>query len=164
MLLSYARNKHASASDRPDGDLLVKAAVQETFFAAKVEMVVKIPDLEISSVEGVIERCFTGECRQTIPLLQQVVGLRIGSGIIKLVNNFVGGPHGCPRLADLVLECCEQVILRYTVEPLGEILSKKGNELKTAYQEFLTQNPRLINSCIAFAEGSPLREGIDAES
>ncbi|MEW6275215.1 MAG: DUF2889 domain-containing protein [Bacillota bacterium] len=163
MLLTYTRSKHACAADLPDGNLAVKAAVEETFFAAKVEMKVKIPDLEIGSVEGVIERCFSAECTKTTPRLQQAVGLRIGPGIIKLVNNLVGGSHGCPRLADLVLECCEQVILRYTVDPLGEILSKEGQELIEAHKKFLRQNPRLINSCIAFAEGSPLREGVELD-
>lgn len=163
MLLTCTRNKHASARDLPNGTLLAKATVEDTFFAGRVEMVVKIPDLEISSVEGGIERCFSAQCQKTTSLLQQAVGLRVGSGIIKLVTNLVGGSRGCPRLADLILECCEQVILRYTVDPLGKILAKEGQELIEAHKEFLHQNPRLINSCIAFAEGSPLREGVELE-
>ncbi|MCL6611222.1 MAG: DUF2889 domain-containing protein [Peptococcaceae bacterium] len=163
MILSYVRNKHATAVDRPDGTVLARAAVEETSFAARVELVVTVPGLEISSVEAAIDRCFPHRCREAVSLAQKAAGLRVGPGIIKLVNGEVGGPGGCPRLADLILECCDQVILRFTVDPLKSILDKKGQEMVEAYKLFLAQNPRLANSCIAFAEGSPLREGVDLE-
>ncbi|MFZ5644437.1 MAG: DUF2889 domain-containing protein [Bacillota bacterium] len=160
MILSYVRNKHCTAVEQPDGSILARAVVEETHFAARVEMLVSVPGLEITRAEAAIERCFPSFCSETVPLVQKAVGLRVGPGIIKLVNGTVGGASGCPRLADLVLECCEQVILRFTVDPLKYILEKKGNEMVEAYKVFLSQNPRLVNSCIAFADGSPLREGV----
>lgn len=164
MILSYVRNKHCTVVDRPDGNLLARAAVEETFFSARVEMVVTVPGLEISSAEAVIGRCFAGRCRETADLARKVPGLRVGPGIIKLVNSTLGGSEGCPRLADLVLECCEQVILRFTVEPLGFILEKEDSERIEAFKVFLRQNPRLVNSCIAFGDTSPLREGVEIEA
>lgn len=163
MILSYVRNKHATAADRPDGTLLARATVEETSFAAGVEVVVALPGLEITSVEAAVGRCFSGRCREAAAQAGKAVGLRVGAGIIKLVNAEVGGPGGCPRLADLILECCEQVILRFTVEPLRTILEKKGQDMIEAYKEFLVQNPRLVDSCIAFSAGSPLGEGVEIE-
>ncbi|MFZ5633151.1 MAG: DUF2889 domain-containing protein [Bacillota bacterium] len=163
MILSYVRNKHCTALDLPDGNILARAVVEETAFAAGVEMVVTVPGLEITSIEAGIDRCFEDRCGNAPPLAKNAVGLRVGPGIIKLVNSTVGGPGGCPRLADLILECCEQVILRFTVDPLKAILDKEGREMVEAYKVFLEQNPRLVNSCIAFAEGSPLREGVELE-
>lgn len=163
MVLTFTRNKHASAIDLPEGGILAKASVEETFFAARVELKISIPELEIVSITGDIERCFSDSCRKTVPLIQQAAGLRVGPGIIKLVNNYAGNSRGCPRLADLILECCEQVILRFTVEPLGAILDLEGQDKVEAFKEFLRQNPRLANSCIAFAPGSPLREGVELE-
>ncbi|MHB8917079.1 MAG: DUF2889 domain-containing protein [Desulfocucumaceae bacterium] len=162
MILSYVRNKHCTAIDQ-DGSILARAVVEETSFAAKVEMVVTLPGLEIASVEASIERCFAERCRHAADLAKKAAGLRVGPGIIKLVNAEVGGAGGCPRLADLILECSEQVILRFTVGPLKTILGKEGQEMVEAYKIFLGQNPRLANSCIAFAEGSPLREGVQLE-
>lgn len=160
MYLTYVRNKHCTAIDQADGSVLARASVDETAFAARVEMVVTVPGLEITSVKAIIDRCFTGRCRDTAELAKKAEGLRVGPGIIKLVNGAVGGPGGCPRLADLILECGEQVILRFTLDPLKKILDKSGQEMVEAYREFLVQNPRLANSCIAFAEGSPLVEGV----
>lgn len=162
MYLTYVRNKYGTAVDHPEG-ILARAVVEETAFSARVEMLVSVPGLEITSVKAGIDRCFVNRCRDAVELAQKAVGLRVGPGIIKLVNGMVGGAGGCPRLADLMLECSEQVILRFTVEPLKRILDKEGQEMIEAYKEFLTQNPRLANSCIAFAEGSPLREGVELE-
>lgn len=162
MLLTYTRNKHASATDLPGGNILARANVEETFFSAHVQAIIKVPDLEITSITGDIESCFAGACRETLPLLQQSVGLRVGPGIIKLINNYVGGSRGCPRLADLILECCEQVILRFTVDSLGKMLALEGQEYIEANRNFLRLNPRLLNSCIAFKAGSPLVDGIDS--
>ncbi|KJS65475.1 MAG: hypothetical protein JL50_17045 [Peptococcaceae bacterium BICA1-7] len=163
LILSYVRNKHCTVVDRPDGSLLARASVEEKFFSARVEMVVAVPGLEISSAEAAIERCFAGRCRESADLALKVPGLRVGPGIIKLVNSLLGGPKGCPRLAELVLECCEQVILRFTVEPLRFILEKEEKDRIEAFKVFLRQNPRLVNSCIAFCDTSPLREGVDIE-
>ncbi|MFZ5648800.1 MAG: DUF2889 domain-containing protein [Bacillota bacterium] len=163
MYLSYVRNKHCSAIDQSDGSVLARASVEETAFAARVEMVVTVPGLEIASIKAEIDRCFIDRCREAVLLVKKAEGLRVGPGIIKLVNGMVGGSGGCPRLADLILECGEQVILRFTLDPLKKILDISGQEMIDAYREFLSQNPRLANSCIAFAEGSPLREGVELD-
>lgn len=160
MILNYTRNKHAAAIDLEDGSVLARATVDDTFFSASVEVVVSVPELEIVSAKGGIARSFCGECREAHRLLEKAVGLRVGPGIIKTVNGLIGGSAGCPRLADLVLECVDQVIMRFTVEPLGEIVSKKGEELIRGHREFVRRNPRLIGSCIAFTEGSPLLKGV----
>ena len=158
MILSYTRNKHATTIDLDNGDVLTRTSVEDTFFAAAIEIVIKVPDLEMTSIKGEIKRAFHEECQQAIPLLQKMVGLRVGTGIIKSVNSLVGGKKGCPRLADLILECCDQVILRFTAPSLREVVSKTGEQYIEAQLELVKGNPRLIDSCIVFKEGSPLRE------
>ena len=156
MILDYSRTKHASIIDLNDSTLLVQATVEDTYFSAAVEMEVKLPDLEIVLIKGEVKRAFDNECQKAVPRLQEAVGLRIGTGFIKAVNGLIGGSTGCPRMADLVLECCDEVILRFTVGPLRGILAKSGREQTEAYLDFARQNPRLAGSCIAFAEGGPL--------
>ena len=163
MYLSYARNKHASVQEQPDGSIMARAIVEEDFFAARVEISVSVPGLEIVAINASIDRCFNEECRRVAILTEGIAGLRVGPGIIKLVNQTTGGVGGCPRLADLILECCDQVILRFTLDPLKQILDQQGQEMIDAYKVFLSSNPRLLNSCIAFAEGSPLREGLNVD-
>ena len=119
MILSYTRNKHISTIDE-DNTILSRCMVEDTFFAATVEMVVKLPDMEITSLEGTIGRAFGEECLKAMPLLEKVKGLRIGPGIIKAIEEIVGGAGGCPRMADLIWECCSGVILRFTGDSVRE--------------------------------------------
>jgi len=162
-MLVYARNKHANAIDLENGSVMAQAVVEDTFFAATVEIVVSIPEMEIISVEGGIRRAFNEECEGVaIPLLQRVIGLSIATGLIRSVNGLVGGAQGCPRLADLVLECCDQVVLRFTADPIRKLLSGSAQGRTDVFKDFVGGNPRLVGSCIAFAKGSPLLEGVQA--
>ena len=96
-----------------------------------------------------------------MPLLQKVKGLRIGPGIIKAIEESVGSSEGCPRMADLIWECCNGIILRFTADSIRVTSSKIDREQIEAHKELVRKNPRLIGSCAAFAEGSPLIEGLD---
>jgi len=163
MVLSYTRNKYATITDLEDGSLLVRATLEDSFFAGTVEMEVKVPDLEISSIRGEIKRAFNEECQEAIPLLQEAIGLRIGSGVNKTIGDLVGGSEGCPKLADLILECIDEVVLRFTLPTIKETQSINEQERIKGTREMLRQNPGLLGSCIAFTEGSPLLEGLELE-
>ena len=161
MILSYARNKHTSIIDCEENSILSRTTVADTFFAATVEMMIKIPDMEITSIKGTIDRAFSEECWKAVPWLERIKGLRIGPGIIKAIEQSVGGPGGCPRMADLIWECCNGVILRFTADSLGVLFSKGALEQIEGHREMIKKNPRLIGSCIAFSEGSPIIEGLE---
>ena len=163
MVLSYTRNKYATTMDLEDGSLLVRATLEDSFFAGTVEMEVNVPDLEIASIKGEIKRAFNEECQEAIPLLQEAAGLRIGSGINKTISDLVGGSEGCPKLADLILECIDEVILRFTLPTIKETQSIDEQERIKGTREMLRQNPGLLGSCIAFAEDSPLLKGLELE-
>jgi len=159
MAQTYLRNKHASTIVLADGSLLLRVVLNDTYFSSSVEMVIAVPDLEIVSVKGEIHRCFNERCSEAIPLLQQAVGLRIGPGLIKSVTGLIGGSSGCPKMADLILESCDQVVLYFTLQQMNKARTYGSEQdLAIAGRDMLRQNPGLIGSCIAFAEGSPLME------
>ena len=153
MVQTYLRNKHTSTTVLEDGSLFLRVVLNDTYFSSSVEMVIAVPDLEIISVKGEIDRCFNERCAEAIPLLQQAVGLRIGPGLIKSVTGLIGGSKGCPKMADLVLECCDQVVLHFTLQQMKKArLHGSEQDLAMAGREMLRQNPGLIGSCIAFSE------------
>jgi len=163
MVLSYIRNKYATTVDLEDGSLLIRATLEDSFFAATVEMEVKVPDLEIASIKGEISRAFNKECQEAIPLLQRVVGLLIGSGVNRAISDLVGGSEGCPRLADLVLECIDEVILRFTLPNIRDTQSIDWEKGAEGVKEMLRKNPSMLGSCIAFAKDSPLLQWVELE-
>jgi len=157
MILSYTRNKQLTIRDL-NGSVLSRASINDTFFEAEVELEVKVPELEVLSARGEIRRAFFPECRQAILLLDKVVSMRIGPGITRIIRDLIGGVNGCDRLADLAFECFDAVILRFTAEQMRSWKKPETPEEEFNLQvEYLKQNPRLLDSCIAFIEGSPFR-------
>jgi hypothetical protein len=159
-LLVYSRNKLTTIEDLENGSLLVKVTSNDTWLSLSMEMTVKVPDMEITDVKGEFNRCFYEKCRETLPVLQEAVGIRIGSGLIKNINALVGSRTGCRRMADMILDGCDQVINRFTFSTLRQMQDVKEEDRAAAQKEFLKMNPQLIGSCIAYAKDSPLVRGV----
>ena len=161
MTLTFMRNKVVEVEPLADGNLSVSWRLVDTFTAGEIRMTFRLPDLEIISAEARILRSPHAECLQASPLLQKVVGVRVGPGVRKIVHGLLGGETGCREWAEGILESCNAVILHFTVPRIQENEKGTDEERKKKFQTLLKDNPRLARSCIAFADDSPLREGIN---
>ncbi|UCD58624.1 MAG: DUF2889 domain-containing protein [Candidatus Hydrogenedentota bacterium] len=159
MVLCYTRNKHASVLPLGDNKFRVTNRFEDTHFAAQVEIEVTLPELEITSVRGGFERCFNKECEKVESLIDKAVGLRVGSGLTKLLDSLIGGAQGCPVLATLVFEACDAVILSLTAEQMAMADTLDEEQREEGLVQMVQMNPRLLNSCIAFDENGPLLKG-----
>jgi len=156
-ILSYTKNIHAGAENLDNGNTMARVRVDDTFLSAELEMEVKLPDLKIVSIHGRIIRSFAEECKNNAEILQRAIGMRVGSGITRLVKETIGGPNGCNVLADMILEGCNAVIMGFTVDEIDKQLAAKTDEgYEQAMRDMLENNPR-VASCIAFAEGNEPR-------
>jgi len=159
MVLCHTRTKTASVLPIADDKLRVLNRIEDTFFSACVEIEVTLPDLEVISAKGKFERCFTDECKAAESLLQKAVGLRVGSGLTKLVDSLLAGAQGCPIVATLVFEACDAVILSLTAEQMAMADALDEQQRQDGFLQMVQMNPRLLNSCIAFDENGPLLKG-----
>jgi len=160
MILSFLRNKVMDVQQEKGGSLRIFWRLTETFLDASLEMQVRLPDLEITGVWGKLQRAPHKECGSAAELLSKVVGVRVGPGLRKIVEGLIGGPAGCPELAEAVLECCNSVILHFTVPQLQATETGTEEERRERFQAMVRFNPRLVRSCVAFADDSPLMEGL----
>ena len=159
MVLCYSRTKNASVQPLGEDKLLVTNRLDDAHFEAHVEIEVAVPDLEITAARGRFERCFNKECEQAESLLQKAVGLRVGSGLTKLVDSLIAGPQGCPVMANLVFEACDAVILSFTAQQMSMADALSDEQREEGFLQMVKMNPRLLNSCIAFDENNPLLKG-----
>ena len=155
-MLIYSRNKLTTVEDVEDGKLRVRVISNDTWFSLSLEMFIRIPGMEIVNIKGEILRSPYEKCGEAMPVLQEAIGVRIGTGLIRNVNAFIANEKGCRRMADMILEGCDQVINRFTFEVLRRMKDIKDEDRPAAQREFLKMNPQLIGSCIAYAKGSPL--------
>jgi hypothetical protein len=160
-LLRYSRNRCTSVEQLDDTTLRSTCRLQDTLTDARVEITVRLPDLEITGVTAQVRRTYQDKCRDASQALEKVIGVRIGAGVLKIIKGLVGEETECGQLRFMVEECCHGVILTFTKETLiSTPRPKEIEEANTYYREMVKKNPRLYNRCAAFAPGSAMVEGI----
>jgi hypothetical protein len=143
-----------------DGSLAVSWRLTDDLLKAEVNIRVQPPDLEIVEAEAKLDRLVPRAWSSAPALIKKIEGVRIGSGLRKIVGGLLGGPQGCPVLAPAVLESSNAVILHFTrpVLQAGEQLA--GDDKLTFLRDMIKNNPRLVRSCVAFQDDSPIMQGL----
>jgi len=161
MTIRFLRNKVVEVEPRSDGSLSVSWRLSDDLLKAEVNLKVQLPDLEIVDATAELERHVPRAWHSAGELIKKIKGVRIGSGLRKIVQGLLGGPDGCALLAHAVLESANAVILNFTrpVVQAGEKL--EGEEKLVSLREMVKANPRLIRSCVAFQDDSPIMQGLD---
>jgi hypothetical protein len=163
MTLAFIRNKVVEVEPISEGMLSVSWRLVDSLTEAEIRLKFQPPDLEIKEAEARLERFPHPECSEASKLIQKVVGVRVGPGLRKIVQGVMGGSSGCAELAEGVLECCNAVILHFTVPQVQANEKGTEEERRMRYQAMLRANPRLVRSCVAFADDSPLMQGVEAK-
>ena len=158
MTLAFTRNKVVEVEPLAEGALSISWRLVDSLTEAEIRMEVRLPDLEITEVRARLERSPHPECTPTPGSIQKVVGVRVGPGLRKIVHGLMGGSAGCAELIEGVLECANAAILHFTVPQIQANAKGSEEERRKRYQNMLQFNPRLVGSCIAFADDSPLRK------
>jgi hypothetical protein len=160
MSIRFLRNKVVEVEPQPDGSLAVSWRLTDDLLKADITMTVQPPDLEITEAEAELGRLVPRAWSTAPELIKKIEGVRVGSGLRKIVKGLLEGPRGCPILAQAVLESANAVILHYTRPGLqaGERLAddEKLNFLKN----LVRNSPRLVRSCVAFQDDSPIMKGL----
>ena len=161
MTLTFMRNKVVEVEPLDNNNLSAKWRLVDSLTEAEIRIKVRLPDLEITEAEAHMKRFPHLECSQAQGLIPKVVGVRVGSGLHKIVHGLIGGPQGCSELAEGVLDCCNAVILHFTVPQIQAIEKGSEEERIEGFRTMLKYNPRLVRSCIAFDDNSPIMEGLN---
>jgi hypothetical protein len=160
MTIRFLRNKVVEVEPQSDGSLAVSWRLTDDLLKAEVNIRVQPPDLEIVEAEAKLDRLVPRAWSSAPALIKKIEGVRIGSGLRKIVGGLLGGPQGCPVLAQAVLESSNAVILHFTrpVLQAGEQLA--DDDKLTFLREMIKNNPRLVRSCVAFQDDSPIMQGL----
>jgi hypothetical protein len=163
MTIRFLRNKVVEVSPLSDGSLVVSWRLRDDLLKAEVNLRVQPPDLEIVQAEAKLERLVPRAWSSTPELIKKIEGVRVGTGLRKIVQGLLGGPNGCSVLVQAVLESANAVILHFTrpVLQVGENL--EGEEKLANLREMIKNNPRLVRSCVAFQDDSPIMQSLDRE-
>ena len=160
MTIRFLRNKVVEVNPLTDGSLAVSWRLTDDLLKAEVYLIVQPPDLEIVQAEAALDRLFPRAWSTAPELIKKIEGVRVGAGLRKIVQGLLGGPNGCSVLAQAVLESANAVILHFT-RPVVQVGERLEGEAKLAnLREMVKNNPRLVQSCVAFQDKSPIMQGL----
>ena len=161
-LVCFSRNRHTAIEFIDQNTLRSVCRLQDTLTDARVQIKVKLPDMEIIAAEGRFERGRRSECHDINDALKKVRGVRIGSGMIKILKGLLSEATDCKELAYMVEECCQAVIIGFTKDFLA-LCPDDPDEAFNYFRGMVKENTRLLNRCVAFTPGSSIVEGIEPE-
>ena len=160
-ILTFKRNRSTCVEQIDDDTMKSYCRLQDTFTDAYVEIVVRLPDLEIIEAKGEFTRSLRNEClMDENESLKGVIGVRIGPGMLKIIKGLMGKNIDCKELVFMVEECCHGIILTFTKKGLLSA-SKEERDKDEYYANMVKKNIRMYNRCAAFAPGSSLVEGLE---
>lgn len=111
----------------------------------EVTLTVTWPDLVVAAIDGAM-RTFphAGVCPDALPPLQSLVGVAVGRGFTRAVNERIGRERGCTHVTALILA-------------MGPVVRQGAG---AAFGFMTPGDPRgtpwFVNSCQAWREGGPL--------
>ena len=111
----------------------------------EVTLTVTWPDLVVVAIDGAM-RTFphAGVCPDALPPLQSLVGVEVGRGFTRAVNQRIDRERGCTHVAALILA-------------MGPVVRQgAGAAFGFATPGDPSGTPWFVNSCQAWREGGPL--------
>lgn len=161
-ILCFSRNRCTSIEQVDDQTIRSTCRVQDNLMDAYVEILVKLPDLELIQAKGEIRRSPRGTDLITLNDLQKITGSRVGPGIKKIIGSLVEHLPYARQVATLLDECCNGVILSFARDVFVHAPTDTAGE-KQFFANMVRANPRLYNSCAALTPDSPLMESLELD-
>ena len=158
-ILFFSRNRSTSVEHIDGSSVKACCRLQDSQMDAFIEILVKLPDLELAEVRAEVCRSDRAIPPDAIESLRKAIGIRIGPGLLKIMKGLVGDRENLGELLNMLDECCQGVILSFTKDALAKAPEDR-RKAKEYYARLVKENVRLYDSCIAFTPDSPLVEGI----
>lgn len=161
-ILSFSRNRSSHVEIIDEHKIKSTCFIQDTLSEGFVEVMAQIPDLEIKAISGEFKRTYRKAYANIDPLLQNLVGVRIGAGVKEIIRGLLDKGEGTDyeELSFMVDECCNAVIITLTKDILMKAPEDRDGKVKF-FTKMVRKNTRLLNSCVAFNPQSIFVEGMD---
>ena len=164
----FHRTKTVSIYPLGDDRFLVEAVLQDEVHDVHVEVEIVHPSLEIVAARSEVRNGpFTSVCDLTQPNMERLVGMRVARGFTQEARAVVGGPGGCHRVSELIVEVAQAAYQLHFVRFFAERPAGPPEEdVPVARRQAVMQViPGMRNTCFSYNEkndgliatSSPLR-------
>ncbi|MBN2232997.1 MAG: hypothetical protein JW781_09300 [Deltaproteobacteria bacterium] len=161
-IVKFSRNRQTFVEAAADDLLISTCRLQDVFTTAEVRLTVRLPGLEIEEAVGSWRHEYWLPVADIDARLAKLRGVRVGSGMLKIIRGLVGEEEHLAGLVYMVEECCHGVILSLTRKVLLSAPDDRAGR-ERFYADMVKKSIRLYDRCAAFAKGSPLVRELEAE-
>ena len=105
-MLKYSRNKLVSIVRKDQETLWVHGVLDDDIYSLEINVLVRISDLTLLSVDGKWNRWTTPECKRAEPILHEAEGFCIEAGLDQKIHKIIGR-RACRHFANILIECCD---------------------------------------------------------
>jgi hypothetical protein len=151
----FTFNRCTSVEAVADNELRSVCRLRDGVTDAEITVNVRLPDLEIIGISGYFRHDYLNPPDDLDAHLRRVIGVRVGSGMLKIIAGLLGDGENCRQLVYMVEECCHGVILNLTRKVLLQVPDDEAGSF-AFFSELVKKSTRLYDRCAAYAAGGPL--------
>ncbi len=155
----YHRTKETNIYplDGIDGDrFLIEAFLQDEVHDVHAEIEIVHPSLEITAARAEVRGGpFTEVCNMTHPRIESLVGMKVERGFTVDARRRVGGPSGCHRISELVVEIAQAAYQLHFVRffaSLPDAVKDGPDDPPARHRGVLESIPGMRNTCFSYSE------------
>jgi hypothetical protein len=154
----YHRTKEVNIYPLGDDRFLIEAFLQDEVHDVHAEVEILHPSLEIVAARSEVRNGpFTNVCNLTHPNVERLVGMRVQPGFTGEARKIVGGPSGCHRVSELLVEIAQAAYQLHFVRLFQgtPVEDRTREDVPALRQAFVLENvPGMRNTCFAYSESN----------
>ena len=146
----FQRSIHSNVKQVDDDHLLVSSSLLDLEHSFHLELLVRLSDRTIESARANMSKTPLTKCLKGLEGIPGLAGLSLDRGVIKEVNQRLGGPKGCAHLVELLTDAIRLISMIMIGNSLNYWSDLKQNLTE---EEIVAEGrQRLRNTCLVFAE------------
>lgn len=147
----FQRSIHSNVKKIDSDHLLVTSALLDLEHSFHLELTVRISDQTIEAARASMTKTPLVRCLRGTEGIPGLAGLRIDRGIVRKVNERLGGPRGCAHMVELLTDAIRLISMILIGNQVNYWDGMKKKEL-TEDEIVAESMERLKNTCLVFAQ------------
>jgi hypothetical protein len=152
----FHRSKTATIYPIEGDRFLIEATLQDEVHDVQLEIEILHPSLEIVAARSEVRNGpFTEVCNLTAPNMTGLVGLTVGRGFTQQARAVVGGPGGCHRVSELIVEVAQAAYQLHFVRHFAALptaVREAADVPVERRRRVLETIPGMRNTCFSYHE------------
>lgn len=163
-MLTFSRTRLISVGRLNEDTFLCHGVLEDYIYSMELDVEIKRPNLEVSAITGKMKRVTNSQCQRAEGKLADAIGFSVLAPDFEVKVKRIVGRQGCRHFADLLIECCDSLLQLVTYEGWQQASTKDPAAKDAFWRKLLEGTPRLLNSCMAYSDKSPMVKRLGIES